>query len=184
MIRSRLRFAAAVLLLAGCQSARAGTVPPADDDAAHPSFYCERSYTNHAWGYVHLGVFVDGEGGVYRYAHGPADRVLLQVHADSLTEQRLLAKYAPGRTRVGAVQPAEVARRHAQALEARGGTVSRYVERSADMGDTVRRCYLPDAAGVYREVVLRQTGDLERENRSPAAAEVSVWLDSLASTVR
>ncbi|HEX2202755.1 MAG TPA: hypothetical protein VHG91_05645, partial [Longimicrobium sp.] len=56
--------------------------------------------------------------------------------------------------------------------------------RGADMGATVRRCFLPDASGVYREVLLRQTGDWERENLSPAAARLSRWLDSLALTAR
>lgn len=177
MIRSRPGCAAALALLCGCHPARAGTVEAA---SGVPSFVCERSYTNHARGYQHRGVYVDGAGGVFGYRHAPADQRLLRVPADSLAGEALLARYAPGRTRVGTVAAAEMAERYGQVLRAREGALSPRVRRRADAGATVRRCYLPDGAGVYREVLLRQTGDWERENASPAAAELSRWLDSLA----
>lgn len=148
------------------------------------AFFCERSYTNHAWGYQHRGIYVDRIGGVYRYEHGRGDQPLLRVPADSLTEQALLARYTPGRVSAGTVARAEVAERYREVLAAREGALTERARRMADAGVTVRRCWLPDAGGVYREVFLRQTGDWERENRSPAAARLTRWLDSLALTAR
>lgn len=185
LIPSRLRSAAILLLLCGCQSARAGTPQPAQTQAATPSFYCELSTTNHAWSYRHDGIYVDPQGTVFRFEHGPGDQALLRVPADSLTEQALLARFAPGRRPVGtAVPPAEMAQRYRQAVEARDGKRSEGVNRGADMGATVRRCFLPDAAGVYREVFLREDGDWEQENQAPAAVSLSRWLDSLALHLR
>jgi hypothetical protein len=174
---------AAIALLCGCQSARAGTVP-ADDVQPPPSFYCERSHTNHARSYQHRGIYMDREGGVFRFEHGRGDQALLRVDADSVTEERLQARVAPGRARVATIPATEVAERYRQAVEASGGAMTERRRRGADMGATVRRCYLPDANGIYREVPLRQTGDWENENRSPAAAELSRWLDSIAFRVR
>lgn len=175
---TRLLHAAALfVLVGGCRTAQAGTAAPAQQQR----FFCERSTTNFAWSYIHRGIYVDADGGVFRFQHARGDQGLLRVHADSMTEQALLARYAPGRRQVDTVPAAEVARRHAQAVEARGGTLTERRRRGADMGATVSRCWLPDSAGVYREVVLRQRGDWESENRAPAAAQVSRWLDSLAN---
>lgn len=185
MISSRLRTSAIILLLAGCQSARAGTVPSAETTAAAPSFFCERSYTNHARGYQHRGIYVDSAGAVFSFRHARGDQALLRVPADSLTERALLARYAPGRTHIEPLRSAETAQqRYRQVLQAREGARSERVRRGADMGAITRRCYLPDAAGVYREVLLRQSGDWERHNTSPAAAQLSAWLDSLAFRAR
>jgi hypothetical protein len=182
LIRSRLRTVAIVLLLCGCQSARAGT--PAETQPGAPPFYCERSHTNHARAYQHRGIYVDSAGAVFSFQHGRGDQALLRVHADSLTEEKLLARYAPGRTPAGTVPAAEMAERYAQVLQAREGALSERKRRGADMGATVRRCYLPDAAGVYREVFLSQMGDWERHNTSPAAVQLSRWLDSIALRAR
>ncbi|HEX6038830.1 hypothetical protein, partial [Longimicrobium sp.] len=147
---------------------------------AVPPFYCERSHTNRARSYQHRGLYVDGDGAVFRFQHGRGDQALLRVPADSMTEQALLARFAPGRAPVDRVPAAEMARRYAQVLEARAGTQSPRQRRGADMGATVRRCFVPDEGGIYREVPLRQTGDWESRNTAPAAAELSAWLDSLA----
>jgi hypothetical protein len=171
---------AIALLLCGCRSASAGTSAPADTPAQQPSFYCERSHTNHAWSYQHRGIYVDHEGAVFSFQHTRDDQALLQVPADSMTEAALLARYAPGRTRVDTVAAAEMAERYAQVQRARQGTLTERRRRGADMGATVTRCFLPDKAGIYREVVLRQTGDWQFENTSPAAAQLWEWLDSLA----
>ena len=184
MIRSRLRFAALSLLLCGCQSARAA-IPSPEEPPARQRFYCERSHTNHAWSYQHRGIYVDGGGAVFQFRHTAADQALLRVPADSLTEERLLARYAPGRAPAGtAVTAAEMAARYRQAIEAREGEMTERRRRGADMGATVSRCYLPGADGIFREVVLRQRGDWEFENRSPAAQELSAWLDSIALRAR
>jgi hypothetical protein len=180
LIPSRRWSVAFLLLLAGCQSARAGTGPSAREASSAARFYCERSHTNHARAYEHRGIYVDPEGAVFSFRHGRDDHALLQVPADSLTEQALLARYAPGRTPAGTVAPEEMAERYAQLLQTRGGTLTERRRRGADMGATVTRCFLPDKAGIYREVVLRQTGDWQFENTSPAAAQLWEWLDSLA----
>lgn len=185
VIRSRLRTAVMVLLLCGCQAARAGTPEPVETQTAAPSFFCERSYTNHARAYQHRGIYVDSDGAVFSFRHASRDQALLRVPADSLTERALLARYAPGRTPIEPPVSAEMAQqRYRQVLQAREGALSERVRRGADMGAIVRRCWLPDAAGVYREVLLRQTGDWVRHNTSPAAVELSAWLDSLALRAR
>lgn len=177
LIKPLLTTAALLVIVGGCRTARAGTAAPVPEQTR---LYCELSHTNHAWSYQHEGIYVDPDGGVFRFEHAPGDQALLRVPTDSMTEQALLARYAPGRRRSGTVAAAELARRRAQAAEARTGTLSERTSPGADMGDTVNRCWLPDAGGVYREVVLRHRGDWEFENRSPAAAELSRWLDSLA----
>ena len=84
----------------------------------------------------------------------------------------------------GTVAPAEMAQRYQDVLAAREGARTERVRRMADAGATVRRCWLPDAGGVYREVFLRQTGDWEQASRAPAATRLSAWLDSLALMAR
>jgi hypothetical protein len=172
-------------VLCGCRSASAGTPPPADPrPAQQPSFYCEHSHTNHAWSYQHRGIYVDPKGGVFRFEHERGDQALLNVPADSVTEQALLARFAPGRASVGTVAPAEMAERYRQVRAAVDGERSERRGRGADMGDTVSRCFLPDTDGIYREVFLAQSGDWEQHNLSPTAAKLGHWLDSLAFQVR
>lgn len=178
----RLRPIAIAVLLCGCQSARAGTVAPAETQAR--PFFCERSHTNFAWSYQHRGIYVDASGAVFRFRHGRGDQALLRVPADSLTERALLARFAPGRESAGSVTPTEMVERYRQAVAAREGALSERRRRGADMGATIRRCFLPDDAGIYREVLLRQTGDWEMENRAPDAVRLSAWLDSLAMVAR
>jgi hypothetical protein len=177
LIRPSVKSIAITVLLCGCRSASAA---PADPHPAQEPFYCERSHTNHAWSYQHRGIYVDPRGGVFRFEHGRGDQALLRVPADSMTEQALLARFAPGRAPVGTVAPAEMAERYRQVVAAVGGELSERRRRGADMGATVSRCFLPDAAGVYREVFLQQSGDWEQQNLSPAAAKLDGWLDSLA----
>jgi hypothetical protein len=186
LIRRNAKAITIALLLCGCRSASAGTAAPADTQPAQqqPSFYCERSHTNHARSYQHRGIYVDPQGEVFSFEHGRGDQALLQVPPDSMTEAALLARLTPGRARADTIAAAEMAQRYGQVLQARDGALSARRRRGADMGATVTRCFLPDAAGVYREVLLRQRGDWEQQNTSPAAAQLSEWLDSIALRVR
>ena len=142
-------------------------------------FVCERSYTNFAWGYQHSGIYVDREGGVYRFPVENRVRPRPLQHANP-TEAEMEAKYGQSVALIGRV-PADalLAMFRLIPAAAKGGHSER-VSASRDRGAFVSACYLFDAAEKrYREVELDVKGDWEYRNLAPEAETLTKWLASL-----
>jgi hypothetical protein len=146
------------------------------DDEIVQRFVCERSHTNFARGYRHAGIYVDREGGVYRFS--VRSTALPRTDGSSRTEAEMDAKYGPGSTRVRTVPREELLAMFRLIRGAAAGRYSPRVSAGADRGALVSACYLIDAER-YREVVLDVKGDWEYRNLTSEAQKLTAWLESL-----
>jgi hypothetical protein len=146
--------------------------------------YCEISYTNFAWGYQHRGLYVDPQGQLYSYQYKRGDKPWSPRSADSATEQELEEKYSHGRTLIRKIDLQELQEKYKLVEPASKGKMSKRLQRGADQGSSVTRCYLFEAAGErYKEVELKVAGDWSYENLAPSAKKLAMWLASLQASV-
>jgi hypothetical protein len=142
-------------------------------------FVCERSYTNFAWGYQHGGIFVDHDGGVYRFAVRGTSR-LAPASTDGLDEAELEAKFGPDRTLLRTVSKDELLAMFRLIPAAAKGRNSERVSVSRDRGALVSACYSFDAKKRrYRLIELDVKGDWEYRNLAPEAHKLAEWLATL-----
>jgi hypothetical protein len=145
--------------------------------------YCERSYTNFAWGYQHNGIYVDAEGNLYSYNYQRSDKPWSPKQAEAPTTQELEDKYSHSRKLLRKIEPQEWQAKLKLLAEASNGKMSERKQRGADMGANVCRCYVLDEANNrYKEVELRVQGDWSYENLAPSAKELAAWLKSLQTS--
>lgn len=164
-----------ILCLTLCDCAHA-----APDSTAEPRIFCDTSHINSAWGYQQRGVYVDPEGNVYSYG---GDKVWSPKQPESPTEQELEEQYSQGRKPIGKVDAQELHEKYRLVEPASRGQLSKPIQHGADQGESVSRCYMFDAAaGRYREVELKVTGDVSYENLAPSARELTKWLESIAAS--
>lgn len=143
-------------------------------------FLFESSYTNHAWGYQHDGIYIDNQGNVYRYAYQKGDKPWLP-QSNSFTEQELEEKYSHGRKLVKTIDSKELLEKYRLIGQASKERYSKRLGGGADQGAIVSSCYVYDeATGSYKAIELGVEGDWTYENLSPVARELAEWLESLS----
>ena len=142
-------------------------------------FICERSYTNFATGYQHSGIYVDRDGGVYRFDVQIPGYPRLPQGPD-LTEAEMENQYGAERKLLRTVAAGELQAMFQLIPGAAKGQLSKKVSAGADRGAWVSSCYLFDSAGKrYREVELDVVGDWTYRNLAPEAQRLAAWLTTL-----
>ena len=142
--------------------------------------YCERSYTNFAWGYQHHGIYVDAEGNLYSYSYQPKEKPWAPKQGDAPTAEELADKYDHGKKLIRKIEPQEWQASFKLLAAASQGKLSKRKQSGADMGSNVCRCYVFDeATNRYKDIPLRVQGDWSYENLAPSAKTLVDWLDSL-----
>ena len=142
--------------------------------------YCERSYTNFAWGYQHHGIYVDAEGNLYSYSYQPKDKPWSPKQSDAPTAEELADKYSHGKKLVRKIESQEWQAKLKLVAAASQGKLSKRKQSGADMGSNVCRCYVFDEANSrFKEVELRVQGDWSYENLAPSAKALADWLEAL-----
>ncbi len=161
-------FAMILLSIAGAAPGSRPNSPPA--------IYCEMSHENHAWGFHHRGIVLDDAGHLYSFTRETPWRA---QKADTPTRLELEDKYHQ-KTLLRTL-PIEEVREKLLLLEPTShGALSESQSGYRDAGVRTSVCYLPDSGNeVYREVVLCVTGDQRMTNLSPAARELSEWIEFL-----
>jgi len=159
--------------------ARVSSQPTAVSD-----FYCENSYTNFAAGYQHSGTYVDGQGRVFAFGSESPDSTVKPwqpKQPDLPTQQELEAKYNHDRHQVGTIDAATLTQVRRWLADARNGSLSKKAQRGADRGSIASQCWIREGSrDGYREIELAIDGDWSYTNTTPAAAELTRWLQSLA----
>ena len=146
--------------------------------------YCERSYTNFAWGYQHNGVYIDAEGNLYSYKYQPKEKPWSPKQGDTPTAEELEDKYSHGRKLLQKIEPQEWQAKLKLLTSASQGPMSKRKQSGADMGSNVCRCYVFDeATSRYKDVPLRVQGDWSYENLAPSAKALADWLESLRANL-
>ncbi|HEX4948500.1 MAG TPA: hypothetical protein VFZ34_17635 [Blastocatellia bacterium] len=145
--------------------------------------YCERSFTNFAWGYQHKGIYIDPEGNLYSYSYQPKDKPWSPKQDDAPTAAELEDKYSHGRKLLRKLEPEEWQAKRKLLAAASKGEMSKRKQSGADMGSQVCRCYVADATGQqYKQIELRVQGDWSYENLAPSAKMLADWLESLSAS--
>lgn len=142
-----------------------------------PAIYCEMSHENHAWEFKHRGIVLDDAGHLYSFAR---EKPWRPQKADTPTRLELEDKYHQ-KTLLRTLAIEEVRQKLLLLEPASHGALSESQSGYRDAGVRTSVCYLPDSGNkVYRDVVLCVTGDQRMTNLSPAARELSEWMEFLA----
>jgi hypothetical protein len=160
-----------------CSAAGGPQSPPIED------FYCETSYTNFAWGYQHHGTYVDGQGRIFAFGSESPDtrgRQWAPKQPDAPIQQELEDKYSLNRHQRGTVEAQKIVEVRGWLAAARSGSLSKKVQKGADMGSSASVCWVREAGGGHYQLIeLEVSGDWSYRNTAAAAAELARWLASV-----
>lgn len=135
-------------------------------------------YMNYAWGYQHNGWLIDSSGNVYSY-----DKPENWTFPDSAgrIRQQDMNRNLDAAELVYVIPDMNMLNAKISLIPAAGeGSLQGPVYEMCDAGIAGYYGFLfnPET-GIYRKVLLRQTGDARIENSAPESAELYDWLVSL-----
>lgn len=174
MKRSGYVAVVGAVMLAACSSATS----PVDTTSTEvqAGSVVEYEYVNYAWVATYKGFTIDAKGNLFSWDRNgeqwkPADE-------EHPTAAELDAKYSK-KTAIRTMGEGDVQKYFALATSASTGTVTSPVNRCADAGEWVISAYLPTGEGHFKRVIIRQEGDMVRQNTSAAAKELATRVDEL-----
>ena len=175
-MKLRLLLVPCMILLPACGN------PPTDTlENIEQSYLFEVEYVNHAWGLAWNGLVIDRSGDIYAYDHG--HEVWGPSGAESFTEAELDDKYDHGSRYIGRIDEATIALQFSR-ISSVGDHFLNARQACADAGSIAYRAYQYEpTTGDYRPLLLREEGDLPKQNLSDAAEELAAWLRRLLSTL-
>ena len=146
---------------------------------------CEVSYVNGAWGYQHLGVYIDPTGAIGEFNYSAEASQWTPNRGERMTQADLRDKYRPGRRVIGSVCPDQMAWLRDQLNAVRYSPSSKPTHGSSDGGVTFTQCWMFGAESVPgQHVLLREAGDIESHNLAEAAPALANWIEAVASDAR
>jgi hypothetical protein len=189
---SRIALAAVSLVtLAACEAGMSKpTTTPTPTTANIPqTWLCGREYVNHAWGYQRRGVVLDSKGNVWKYEFKSSPTALVNPWGpkdmSNMSEEELKLRYNGAMVTDVKVPSEEIAKHFALIAEAANAKPTQPKSVGADMGQNTLYCYTYDEAKrTYAQVMLDNKGDWESTNPSPAAKQLTAWLDSRLGEVK
>ncbi|MFC2080471.1 hypothetical protein ACFLRQ_03245 [Bacteroidota bacterium] len=167
-IKIQFMFVAiACLLIVSCEEAE--NYIPTDQPV-----YFEYSYINMAWGFQHHGWVIDMEGNVRSY---DKPENWLSAGEDGLDYDDLLTNISQADSIIATIDSAVLSEKIQLIMDAKDGKISPLVGSANDAGSSVLSAiYFDEATGKYKSVLLAQSGDFERHNKSRAAESLTEWL--------
>ena len=173
----------AALLGLGAMAFAGGVSAEPATAEANPRILFGYHQTNFAWGAIHRGWFVDGQGNVKRYNLTVTERSAWREPDEAGYLDKLALEFDYGlATKTVAVVP-EAELKEKIALTAALGTpgeVSQPINVAYDAGNVEIVCYLWDSGRQqYRQVLLLRSGDYHQTNHNPKAQELVDWLKGL-----
>ncbi len=175
---------ALLLVLLGAAGCHLCDPPPTEPgDTAAQNILFETEYTNRAWGYNHVGIWVDSSGTVWRYELAEGEDKL--DGTGHYSEEDLLDRYAHKSAYVARVPPDTLRMMYQRIGAAAAGQYSDTTTPMADAGTTryIAWTFYPGSR-TYREVGLRMRGDQQADNLVPEAKVIADWLDRLWEDTR
>ncbi len=155
-----------------------------NSSSANESFWkFEYEYTNEAWGYVLKGTVIDANGDIYFYDYAGSNDRFEPADPDYLTYMELSDKFSHLPQFFRNISSDVVMRMDSLVANSAMGGLSDPVSIGNDMGTYRWNYYFYDAnREKYHRILLKEWGDWERENTSPAAQAVLEWLEMLEIT--
>jgi hypothetical protein len=134
-------------------------------------------YTNYAWGYSHSGILIDSSGKV-GYFKNPKNWHSIDT-SGYISESEMNDNISQIDTFYLNVNKNILLKNFNLVLYAAEGEISKPISSGADMGETVYSAFLYDSvAREYKHVLINQSGDWSRNNKSPEASQILDWLSS------
>jgi hypothetical protein len=139
--------------------------------------------TNHAWGYIHNGILIDSSGNV-GYFNLPKNWHPIDT-SGYLSESDMNDNLNMIDTFFITLDKNSLLKNFSLVQYAAEGEISKPSQTGADMGETVYSAFQYDQAGrKYKHVLINETGDWSRINKSPEANKIFSWLQSTYYTVQ
>jgi hypothetical protein len=161
--------------------AACGNPPTETADEITQTYLFEVEHVNHAWGMQWHGLVIDREGNINAYDH--SNELWSPVEDDSYSETELQDKYEHVSRYVGRIDEATVVHQFNRIAGVPDQlSEPQYPCRDAG-GLTYRAFRYETATGRYLPLLLRQEGDVVRENTSDEAEELAAWLRNLVSAL-
>lgn len=146
---------------------------------------CEVSHVNGAWGYQHLGVYIDPTGAIGEFNYSAEGSQWTPNRGEQMTEGDLRDRYRPGRRVIGKVCPDQMAWLRNQLNIVRYSPSSKPTHGSSDGGVQYTQCWMFESDGdPGQHILLRETGDIESRNLAEAAPALANWIEAVASDAR
>ena len=132
-------------------------------------------YTNYAWGYSHSGILIDSSGKV-GYFKNPKNWHSIDT-SGYICESEMNDNISQIDSFYLTVDRNILLRNFNLVQYAAEGEISKPNNSGADMGETVHSAFLYDpVAGKYKHVLINQSGDWSRNNKSPESKQILQWL--------
>ena len=148
-----------------------------DPQETGQQYLFEVSYVNFAWGLRWVGIVIEADGDIVAYER---EQPWVPAQSESFTGEELAEKYSPNQRTIGQVPRGELLGRHARVDEV-GDRYESPDRACVDAGGVSYEAYAYDpAADRYTPIVMRQEGDLMRQNTSGAGRELANWLIEVA----
>ena len=143
----------------------------------------QMEYINAAWGYQHNGYLIDSSGNVYTYSL--PKKWTFCDSTRSLSETDMLSNLSETDSISYKIDKQEL---HAKLLllgPALKGTLSAPRHEMCDAGIASFNVYTYDAARtMYKQILLKQWGDIMIDNSSPAADSICAWMNKIEIATR
>jgi hypothetical protein len=134
-------------------------------------------YTNYAWGYSHSGILIDSSGKV-GYFKNPENWHSIDT-SGYISESEMNDNTSQIDSFYLTVDKNILLKNFNLVLYAADGEISKPINSGADMGETVFSAFLYDSvAGEYKHILINQSGDWSRNNKSPEARQILDWLST------
>ncbi len=140
-------------------------------------FYFELEDFNNAWGYVHTGYYIDGQGNLYSYDRSNEPWEFFD-HS-SFTEGQLSEKYTSSKL-IRSVPQEELLEKYQIALQIGRGKLSESKLTCFDFGHITFWVYVYNKfQGRYYPILIYRAGDYTQRNLSEDATTLFEWIVNL-----
>lgn len=160
-----------IIFLAGCEKIK--------DYDQEVLFQVE--YYNFAWGTQHSGYLVDSSGSVIRFnlpEHWNLPDENGYISASEMHENLSQLEEISCRIEAGTLKE-----NYNRLLKAQKGEITDPEQRMFDAGSTTYSGFIFEPAGKrYRQVILRQEGDMYIENKSGDALQLYLWMKNICKS--
>ena len=138
----------------------------------------QTEYINHAWGFQHSGVFIDTLGNARSYSLPNSWN--LPDEDSYISKSDLQENYSKAVDIQCFVEEDEIIYYFNKLYQAQFGSLTDPKHVAADAGSTSYFGYLYNSKkDMYKQVLLRQNGDVLIENKSSGAKQIYDWLRNL-----
>ena len=168
-MKSKLFILTMILFLSGCTKDGFKSIQPGQQ------IYFQVEGLNYAWGIYHAGIFIDSVGNVMGYNH--PGKWNFQDESGNIPGIKIMENFEQTDTTITIIQKDTLYKYTNKIYFASKGQLTDPVIKMVDAGVTRYSAYLYDLkSGMYKEILLKQTGDQFIDNQSPEANQICNWL--------